>query len=243
MAAAPAILYEVRDGAGWITLNRPYVHNAIDLDVRDQLWELLEVIALDDEIGAVVFRGAGEHAFSSGADLRDFGTAPSLVEARRGRRELDLWGRLAYFEKPLIAAVHGYAFGAGCELSFLCDFRIASEDARFALPEVGLGYLPTAGGTQTAPRLLGIGRALDLILTGQPISARRAYEWGLVHEVVPRAKLDETAFALARRLVTRPAPALRATKAAVLQGLDLTLQEGLELEASMRLRLAAGRRR
>jgi enoyl-CoA hydratase/carnithine racemase len=230
------IIFEKRDGIAWLTLNRPAAYNAINLEVRDELWTLLEVIALDDEVGVVIFRGADDRAFSSGADLTDFGTSPSYTEARRARRERDLWERLAFFQKPLIAAVQGYALGAGCELSLYCDFRIASEDAQFGLPEVSLGYLPSAGGTQTAPRLLGLGRGLDLILSGSPIGAQRAYEWGLVHEVVLREKLYPTAEALARRLLAQPAAALRATKAALLQGLDLSLSHGLELEAAMRLR-------
>src|SRR6188474_1472267 len=121
------VLYQKRDGIAWLTLNRPQAYNAIDLEARDLLWSLLEVVALDDEIGVVIFRGAGDRAFSSGADLTDFGTSPSYTEARRARRERDLWERLAFFEKPLIAAVHGYALGAGCELSLYCDFRIAAE--------------------------------------------------------------------------------------------------------------------
>ncbi|MGE3983428.1 MAG: enoyl-CoA hydratase/isomerase family protein, partial [Dehalococcoidia bacterium] len=103
------VVYEKRDGIAWLTLNRPAAYNAIDLDARDRLWTLLEVIAVDDEAGVVIFRGAGDRAFSSGADLTDFGTSPSYTEARRARRERDLWERIAFYEKPLIAAVHGYA--------------------------------------------------------------------------------------------------------------------------------------
>lgn len=135
------VLFESRDGIAWLTLNRPRLHNAIDLQTRDQLWSLLEVAALDNEISVLIFRGAGHTAFSAGADLRDFGTAPSLVQSRQARRERDLWQRLASFEKPMIAAVHGYALGAGCELSLYCDFRVAAEDAVFGLPEVSLGYI------------------------------------------------------------------------------------------------------
>lgn len=234
------VVYEKRDGIAWLTLNRPAAYNAIDLDARDRLWTLLEVIAVDDEAGVVIFRGAGDRAFSSGADLTDFGTSPSYTEARRARRERDLWERIAFYEKPLIAAVHGYALGAGCELSLYCDFRIASEDARFGLPEVSLGYLPSAGGTQTAARLLGLGRGLDLVCSGQPIDAQRALEWGLVQQVVPRDQLDAASEALAQRLLAQPAAALRAAKAAITRGLELRLDDGLELEAALRLRLAAG---
>jgi enoyl-CoA hydratase/carnithine racemase len=234
------VQFEKRDGIAWLTLNRPAAYNAIDLDTRDRLWSLLEVAALDGEIGVVIFRGAGDRAFSSGADLTDFGTSPSYTEARRARRERDLWDRLACFEKPLIAAVHGYALGAGCELSLYCDFRIAAEDALFGLPEVSLGYLPSAGGTQTAARLVGLGRGLDLVCSGQAIDARRALEWGLVHEVVPRDRLDAAAEAIAKRLLAQPAGALRAAKSAVIRGLDMPLEQGMNLEAALRLRLGAG---
>lgn len=233
-AGEPVVFFEKRDGIAWLTLNRPSAYNAINLETRDELWALLDVVAVDPDVTVVIFRGAGDRAFSSGADLSDFGTSPSYVEARRARRDRDLWQRLAYFEKPMIAAVNGYALGAGCELSMYCDFRIASEDARFGLPEVSLGYLPSAGGTQTSSRLLGLGRALDLVSTGSPITAQQAYEWGLLYEVVPRAELDAAAEALARRIVLQPASVLRATKAAVLRGLDVSLKQGLHLEAALR---------
>lgn len=233
-AGEPVVFFEKRAGIAWLTLNRPSAYNAINLETRDELWALLDVVAVDPDVAVVIFRGAGDRAFSSGADLSDFGTSPSYVEARRARRDRDLWQRLAYFEKPMIAAVNGYALGAGCELSMYCDFRIASEDARFGLPEVSLGYLPSAGGTQTSSRLLGLGRALDLVSTGSPITAQQAYEWGLLYEVVPMAELDAAAAALARRLVVQPASVLRATKAAVLRGLDVSLKQGLHLEAALR---------
>jgi enoyl-CoA hydratase/carnithine racemase len=239
VTSTDAVVFVKRDGVAWLTLNRPAAYNAINLESRDLLWTLLDVIEADPEIGVVIFRGAGDSAFSSGADLTDFGTSPSYTEARRARRERDLWDRLAFFEKPLIAAVHGYALGAGCELSLYCDFRVASEDARFGLPEVSLGYLPSAGGTQTAPRLLGLGRGLDLVCSGEPVDASRALEWGLVHEVVRRDQLAAAAEALAQRLIAQPVAALRAAKAAVIRGLDLSLDEGLELEASLRLRIAS----
>lgn len=235
------VVYEKRDGIARLTLNRPAAYNAIDLEARDRLWALLEVIAVDDDVGVVIFRGVGDRAFSSGADLTDFGTSPSYAEARRARRERDLWDRIAFYEKPLIAAVHGFALGAGCELSLYCDFRLASEEARFGLPEVSLGYLPSAGGTQTSPRLLGLGRGLDLVCSGQPVDAQRALEWGLVHEVVPRDQLDDAAEAMARRLLAQPAAALRATKSAVIRGFDVRLDDGLELEAALRLQLATPR--
>ena len=231
------LLYEPRDGVARVTFNRPEVHNAIDLQMRDALWSLLDAIEADDEVGVVLFRGAGDKAFSAGADISEFGTAPSYTEARRARLERDLWGRLLHFAKPTIAAVHGYTLGAGCELSLLCDFRIAADDALIGLPEAKLGYIPTAGGTQTLPRTAGPGRALDLLLTAEPIDARRALDYGLVHQVVPLGQLDAAADALARRLLAQPAAALRAAKRALVEGRDLPLPTALRLEAHLRHQL------
>ena len=228
------LLYEPRDGVARVTFNRPEVHNAIDLQMRDALWSLLDAIEADDEVGVLVFRGAGEAAFSAGADISEFGTAPSYTEARRARLERDLWGRLLHFPKPTIAAIHGYALGAGCELSLLCDFRIAAQDALIGLPEAKLGYIPTAGGTQTLPRTIGPGRALDMLLTAEPIDAQRALDYGLVHQVVPLGQLDAAADALARRLLAQPAVALRAAKRALVEGRDLPLPTALRLEAHLR---------
>ena len=236
MMPEPTVLYDTRDGIAWLTLNRPEVLNAINLQMRDELWVLLEAIALDDSVKVGVFRGAGDRAFSSGADLTEFGTAPSYTEARRARTERDLWGRMARFDKPLLAAVHGYALGAGCELSLLCDLRIASEDARFGLPETHLGYVPTAGGSQTLPRTAGLTRALDMILTAEPIDAARALDYGIVNAVVARDALIGAAEAMAQRLVARPEAALRATKRALRDGADLTLQQALLLERRLAIR-------
>jgi len=234
----PTVLYERRDGVAWVTFNRPDVLNALNLQARDELWATLDAIELDPEVRVVVFRGAGERAFSAGADISEFGTAPSFDAARRARLERDLWGRIARVEKPLIAAIHGYALGAGCELALLCDLRLASEDARLGLPEVALAYIPTAGGTQTLARTIGRGRALDLILTGEPIPARQALDWGLLHWVGPRDRLYDEAEALARRLLGQPADALRLAKRALVRGLDLPLSDALRLEARLRSRRA-----
>lgn len=229
--STPTVLYESRDGIAWLTLNRPEVLNALNLQMRDELWTLLEAIAVDDSVRVVVFRGTpASRAFCSGADLTDFGTAPSYTEARRGRVERDLWGRLATFHKPLIAAIHGYALGAGCELSLLCDFRISADDAMLGLPETHLGYVPTAGGSQTLPRTAGLGRALDMVLSAEPIPAARALEYGILYRIVPRDALDATADALARRLVAQPQAALQAARRAYIGGQDLSFADALRLE-------------
>jgi enoyl-CoA hydratase len=233
------VLYERRDGVGWVTLNRPSVLNAVNLQMRDELWSLLDALETDPDVGVVVFRGAGS-AFSSGADISEFGTAPSYVEARRARIERDVWGRLLHFPKPTVAAIHGYALGAGCELALLCDFRIATEDARLGLPETSLAYIPTAGGSQTLPRTVGIGRALDMILMAEPVSAATALDYGLVQWMVPEDELDSRALALARRLFTQPQVVLRLAKRALVEGADLPLNAALRLEAHLAALLSAG---
>ena len=231
------VLYEIRDGVAWITLNRPDVHNAIDLEMRDTVWTLLDAVEADDETRVVVFRGAGDEAFSAGADITEFGTAPSYADARSSRLERDLWARILHFPKPTIAAVHGYALGAGCELSLLCDFRIAAEDAQFGLPEVKLGYIPTAGGTQTLQRTVGRGRALDMLLSAEPISAQTALDFGLVHRLVPPNQLEAEAESLARRLLSQPPAAMRTAREALLAGAVLPLEQALKLDATLRRRL------
>ncbi|MCI0839533.1 MAG: enoyl-CoA hydratase/isomerase family protein, partial [Chloroflexi bacterium] len=193
------VLYEKRDGGvAWVTLNRPDVLNAINLQMRDELWELMHAVRDDPDVRVVVFKGAGERAFSAGADISEFGTAPSIAEARRARRERDLWGLILSLDEVLIAAIHGYALGAGIELSMCCDIRIASDDAKFGLPEVSLGYIPSAGGTQTLPRHVPPGLAMQMILTGDPIDAPAAYARGLVQRIVPRARLYAEAETMAQ---------------------------------------------
>ncbi|MGQ9572569.1 MAG: enoyl-CoA hydratase/isomerase family protein [Dehalococcoidia bacterium] len=227
------LIYEKDGGLAWVTLNRPEALNAMNMEVRDELWQVLHAIQDDPDVAVAIFKGAGEHAFSSGADISEFGTAPSVVEARRARRERDLWGYMLAIDKPLIAAIHGYALGAGIELSMCCDLRIAADDARLGLPEVGLAYIPSAGGTQLMPRLVSPGVALGLILSGDAIDAQEALRIGLVQRVVPRQRLYVEAEALARQLMARGPLALRYAKQAVTQGLDLPLAEGLALEARL----------
>src|SRR5574338_1062886 len=178
---ASPLLYETgSDGIAWITLNRPHVLNAANMAMRDELWSALQAVRDDPGVRVVVIKGAGDRAFSAGADISEFGTAPSYAEARRARADRDVWGLMLAISKPFVAAVHGFAYGAGCEMALCCDIRIASADARFALPEVTLGYIPSAGGTQTLPRNVPPGIARQMVLTGEPVDARRALEIGLV---------------------------------------------------------------
>jgi len=239
VTAEQPLLFHLTDaGIAWLTLNRPHVLNAMNMAVRDSLWDALSAIVLDDDIRVVVFRGAGDRAFSAGADISEFGTAPSYVASRRARHERDIWGALTRTTKPLVASIHGVAYGAGCELALFCDLRIAAEDARFALPEVALGYIPSAGGTQTLPRNIPPGVARELVYTGDPIDARRALALGLVSRVVPRERLAAETLAVARALAEQPPAALRATKEAMQRAYELPLDAGLRAERAVAGRLA-----
>jgi enoyl-CoA hydratase/carnithine racemase len=232
------LLYEKGDaGVAWITLNRPDVLNAANMAMRDALWDTLQAVRDDPDVYVAVFRGVGDRAFSAGADLTEFGTAPSYVEAREARHERDLWGLMLAIYKPFIAAIHGYAYGAGCELALLCDIRIASDDAQFALPEVTLGYIPSAGGSQTLPRTVPPGLAREMILSGEAISAERALAIGLVHRVVAREALQPEAEVLAAKLASLPQAALRGAKEAILRGADLPLDAALHMESLIAARV------
>jgi len=237
-----SILYEKAPGGiAWVTLNRPEVLNAINMAMRDELWEIIAAVRDDPDVRAVVFKGAGDKAFSAGADISEFGTAPSYAESRRARRERDLWWAMLTLEKPLIAVVHGYALGAGIELPMCCDIRIASPDATFGLPEVSLGYIPSAGGTQSLPRLVPPGIAMQMILTGDPIDAATAYRYGLIQRVVPRERLYAEAETLALALAAQPPHALALAKRAVIAGLELSLEGGVALESRLAERALAAR--
>ena len=225
------VLYDKLDGVALITLNRPAALNAVNLAMRDELWGLLLAVRDDPDVRVVVLRGAGERAFCAGADVKEFGTAPSVIDARRARQERDLWGLMVELETPLIAQIHGWALGAGCEMSLLCDVRIAADDARLGLPEVTLGYIPSAGGTQTLPRAVSHGDASRIILSGEPVDAATALRMGLVHRVVPRAALETEVMALAQQIAARPQHVVRAITRTLWQGADLPLEEALAFEA------------
>ena len=176
-------------GVATITLNRPERLNAINMAMRDLLWTYLEACRDTPDVRLIVFRGEGR-AFSAGADISEFGTAPSLIASRRARHDRDLWSLLLGHRCVTVARMHGVCFGAGLELPLCCDLRIAADDATFALPEVTLGYIPSAGGTQTLPRTVPPGVAAHMILSGEPIDAKDALRWRLVDRVAPVGDLD-----------------------------------------------------
>ena len=219
-----------RDGpVARVTLDRPECLNAYDMRMRDDLFSVFTAVREDPSVRVVVLRGAGK-AFCAGGDIREFGTAPSAVVAREVRWRRDVWGLLRSLGALTIAAVHGHAAGSGMEMALLCDFRIAATDAVFSLPETALGMIPGVVGTQTAPRILGEGRALSMILAGERIDARRALRIGLVGSVVPRRRLDATAYDLARRLAAVDADLAGAVKELVTRGTDLPLETALARE-------------
>ncbi len=227
------IIYEKKDGIAYITLNRPQALNAYNIKMRDELYEVLGAIKEDTEVEVVILKGAGNKAFCAGADLTEFLTAPPPIFARQARFERDVWGRFLSVEQPVIAALHGYVLGSGIEMSLCCDIRLASDDARFGLPEPGLGIIPAAGGSQTLSRTIGSGAALEILMSGRWIDAQEALKLKLVNRVLPRPDLLPIAEKLARKIKSYPQSAVRAVKQAVWRGLDLPLNEGLKLEARL----------
>jgi len=239
MSGFEVIIYEKQDGIAYITLNRPQALNAYSIKMRDELYEVLGAIKDDGEVEVVILKGAGEKAFCAGADLTEFLTAPSPIIARQARFERDIWGRFLSIEQPMIAAIHGYVLGSGIEMALCCDIRLASEDARFGLPEPGLGLIPAAGGSQTLPRTVGQAAALEILLSGRWIDAKEALRLKLVNRVLPRPDLIPAAEKLARKIKSYPPQAVRYAKQAITRGLDMTLDEGLTLEAGLGRQLMA----
>lgn len=233
------IIYEKKGHIAYVTLNRPKSLNAYSVRMRDDLFEVLSAIKIDDEVRVVVFKGAGDKAFCAGADLTEFLTAPSVVKARRIRAVRDLWGLFLKIPQPLIAALHGYVLGSGMEISLFCDIRIAASNVVFGLPEVGLGILPGAGGTQTLPRAMGLSRCLDMLLTGRRLDADEAYQYGLVSRVVAPKELLPLVDELALKISFFDPEVVRKAKEAVLRGLDLPLRDGLDFEQKLSSELAA----
>jgi len=237
------ILRADAEGIALLTINRPGRLNAMNHAVIDALMAAFDDIAVDPAIGAVILTGQGDHAFSAGADIH--GLADSLAQGiptvmrdfvQRGQR---FTARIEAFPKPVIAAVNGLAYGGGCEVVEAAALAIASDRARFAKPEIDLGFPPPFGGSQRLPRLIGRKRALAMILTGDSISAAAARDIGLINDVVPHDRLLDAACALARRIIAKGARPVAASLAAVTRGLNVAIGEGLAIEAGQFEALAA----
>lgn len=236
MTAFATVDYEkYADGVAVLTLSRPEALNAFNVQMRDDVYAVLEAVRDDRDVRGLLVRGAGDRAFCAGADLTEFGSAPSQVIARQVRWERDVWGLWLSTDKPMVAAIHGYCLGSGVEIASVCDMRVAADNAVFGMPEVGLGLIPAAGGTQLLPRLMGPGRALEVLLSGRRFTAGDALRYGFIMRAVPADVLETTALTLLRTVIEAPSTALAAAKRAVREGLDLPLAQGLALE----LRLAS----
>lgn len=228
------VRYEMADpGIAMITLDRPKVMNAINQQMRSDLTTAVHKADSDDRVRAILLRGAGDRAFCAGADITEFQPPESLVDARRDRAG-PIWNDvIASARKPTVASVHGYCLGGGLEIALACDVRLAAQDAVFGFPEVLLGIIPGAGGTQRLPRLVGVGQAIRLTLSGQRIDAAEALRIGLVTQVVPRSELDQQGLEFAIQL-SRGAPrAIEYAKEAIWRGSQLSLADGLALEADL----------
>ncbi len=227
------LLYEKRDGIGHVTVNRPEKLNALNRKTMDELHDCFQEIERDDEVRAVILTGAGEKAFVGGADINEL-AVQTPVEGKelsmRGQKILDI---IEHLGKPVIAAVNGYALGGGCELALACTIRIASENARLGQPEVKLGLIPGYAGTQRLPRLVGRGRALEMVLSGEPVSAAEAYRIGLVNQVVSAQDLIAAAEKLAHKILANAPLAVKFALEAVNHGLEMTQAEGQFLEANL----------
>jgi enoyl-CoA hydratase/carnithine racemase len=225
-------IFEIREGIAWLRFDRPKQLNALNPLVFEDIATVVDHVESDRSVTALVIAG-NERAFAAGADIKhmasgDIPLSTELTDVSNLAQQ-----RLAELSKPSIAAISGYALGGGCEVALCCDFRLAAENAIFGLPEIKLGIIPGGGGTQRLPRLIGLGAAVKMIMTGETIDAHEALASGLVHAVVPVDRLENEAEALAIRLSQRPAIALRAAKTAIYGGMNMALTDGLRLEQSL----------
>lgn len=227
------ILYEKKGSLAYVTLNRPKVLNALNRQTWEELRPAFEDARDDADVGGVILTGAGDKAFIAGADISELAQITAVEAERSSTYGQDVLNLVENLGKPVIAAVNGFALGGGCETAMACTIRIAADHARFGQPEVKLGVIPGGGGTQRLPRLIGKGRALQLILSGEMITAQEAYRIGLVNEVVPAADLIPRAEALLMLILSNAPLAVKYSLEAVNKGLETTPTEGLSLEASL----------
>ena len=227
------VLYQTKDRIAYVTLNRPKVLNALNQSAWDDLRTAFEHARDDATVLGVILTGAGDKAFIAGEDIGELSRVTALEaekSSRAGQAVLDLIENLG---KPVIAAVNGFALGGGCETAMACTIRVAAEHAQFGQPEVKLGVPPGAGGTQRLPRLVGKGRALQLILSGELVSAQEAWRIGLVNEVVPGASLIARCEAILTQIIANAPVAVRFALEAVNRGMEMSLEAGLRLEAAL----------
>ena len=225
------ILFQKADGIATVTLNRPDSLNALNSTVYNELYDVFESIENDDDVRVVVLTGSGEKAFAAGSDVVEMQNMNTLEIQKFVDTIRKASDRIYTLTKPTVAAIHGYALGGGCELSMCCDLRICSEKARFGQPEINLGLIPGACGTQRLPRLIGVAKAKEMIFLGDMIKADEAYRLGLVNKVVPPESLMDEAMDIAKKLAGKSGPILAMAKMAINTGIDTDITSGLNTEA------------
>lgn len=223
------IKLEQRGKIAYLIINRPEVRNALNAETLEEMRDALEKMEKRDEVGCVVFTGAGEKSFAAGADIGQLAERRMLDALQKGGMR-DLYAYIELYEKPTIAMINGYALGGGCELALACDLRIASTNAKLGLPELNLSIIPGAGGTQRLARIVGKGKALEMILTGKIITAEEAYRIGLVSEVAEPEKLRDKVEEVAAQILSKGPLAVRLAKLAVQYGVETELKTGLLIE-------------
>jgi enoyl-CoA hydratase len=227
------ILFKKENRIGFVTLNRPEVYNALNAALLGELGEVLDQIKNNSEIGMVILTGAGEKAFVSGADISEIPASNALLAWDTSRDHQAILNRLERLGKPSIAAINGYCLGGGLELAMACTLRMASENARLGLPELGLGLVPGFGGTQRLTRLVGKAKAIEMILTAKPIDAKEAFRIGLVNQVVPFPELIPKAIEMAELILKNGATAIRLAMDLVLRGQDMSLDDSMAFESAI----------
>ncbi len=225
------LIYEQEEGIGLLTINRPEKLNAISTELTTELGALLDQIEVDESMRVLIITGQGEKAFVAGADIEELVDRDARAGRRVTRERQELFARIENLPIPVIAAINGYALGGGLELALACSIRICSENAQFGAPEVKLGIIPGDGGTQRLPRLVGLGRAMEMILTGDFIDAGQAHQIGLVNHVLPPRELLDTAKDLARTIASRPPLAVQYAKQAVNRSMEGDTAGGYALES------------
>jgi enoyl-CoA hydratase len=225
------LIYEKKDNIGVLTINRPEKLNAISDELTVELDKFLDDVENDEELRVLVITGAGEKAFVAGADIKELEARDALVGRRVSRKRQTIFSRIENLPIPVIAAVNGYALGGGLELALACSIRLCSDRAQFGAPEVKLGIIPGDGGTQRLPRLVGLGRAMEMVLTGDFIDAQEAYRIGLVNHVISNDELMEKAMDLAQKIAKRPPLAVRYAKEAVNRSQEGDTTSGYALES------------
>ena len=221
------VQYSTKGAVALISLNRPKQINAFNVQMRDELYEILSLFQKDNSVKVAIIKGNGPKGFCAGADLSEFGSAPSQIIAREVRWQRDLWGLFLKMQKPIIAQLHGFVIGSGIEIASFCDLRVATESAKFKMPESSLGLIPAAGGTQTLPRSIGTANSLKMLLTNFQVDAKTAKTIGLIDRIVDDEKLEQEVFRIARQMCNMQTNLVGSVKKLIRNALDHDISSGI----------------